>query len=80
MKTLSLKIPEQLDLRISHEVARRKIAKSELVREALDYFFTGKAKKKQPSALDLARDLAGKYRSGVRDLASNPKHMEGFGE
>jgi len=32
MKTLSLKIPEKLDQRIAHEVARRKVAKSVLVR------------------------------------------------
>ncbi len=80
MKTLSLKIPEQLDHRIAHEVARRKIAKSALVREALDYFFDGRKTRKQSSALDLSRDLAGKYRSGLRDLATNPKDMNGFGK
>ena len=32
------------------------------------------------TVFDLTRDLAGKYRGGVSDLATNPKHMEGFGE
>lgn len=31
------------------------------------------------SALDLMREGCGLVRSGVPDLASNPKHMEGFG-
>ena len=81
MKTLSLKIPEKLDQRIAHEVLRRRIPKSALVREALDQFlFRSNSSKKQPSVFDLTRDLAGKYRGGPSDLSTNPKYMEGFGE
>jgi hypothetical protein len=32
------------------------------------------------SCYDLARDLAGSVKGLPRDLASNPKYMEGFGE
>ena len=81
MKNLSLKIPEKLDQRIAHEVLRRRITKSVLVREALEQFLSGtKPSKKQAAVFDLTRDLAGKYCGGPRDLSTNPKHMEGFGE
>ena len=81
MKTLSLKIPEKMDQRLAHEVLRRRIPKSVLVREALDQFLFGnKSSKKQPSVFDLTRDLAGKYRGGPSDLSTNPKYMKGFGE
>ncbi len=79
MKTLSLKIPEKLDQRIAHEVARRKIAKSTLVREAIEKHLASPATPgKQASFLDLAGDLIGR-RKGPSDLSTNPKHMAGFG-
>jgi len=81
MKTLSLKIPENLDRRIAHEIAHRRIPKSAWVREALELFLSnGSTWKKQPSVLDLTRDLAGKYRGGPKDLSTNPRHMNGFGK
>ena len=34
----------------------------------------------QPSALEAAGRSVGKFKSGPRDLATNRKHLEGFGE
>lgn len=80
MKTLSLKIPEQLDRRIAHEVARRHIPKSVLVREALDKYLAGAAPAgKRPRFLDLAGDLIGRY-SGPGDVSTNPKYLKDFGK
>lgn len=80
MKTLSLKIPEKLDQRIAHEVARRKIAKSVLVREAIEKHLVGEtASGKQAGFLDLAGDLVGR-RSGPGDLSTHPKYMASFGK
>ena len=80
MKTLSLKIPEKLDRRIAHEVARRHIPKSVLVREALEQHLAGASPTgTQPSFLDLAGDLVGR-RSGPGDLSTNPKYMKDFGK
>jgi hypothetical protein len=31
------------------------------------------------SLYEQSADLCGKGKSGLRDLASNPKHLEGFG-
>lgn len=33
-----------------------------------------------PSALDLAGDLVGCFSGGPADLASNPRHLDGFGQ
>jgi hypothetical protein len=33
-----------------------------------------------PSCYELARDLAGAVKGMPKDLADNPKYMEGFGE
>ena len=80
MKTLSLKIPEKLDRRIAHEVVRRHISKSVLVREALEQHLSGELSiGKQPGFLDLAGDLLG-MRSGPGDLSTNPKYVKGFGK
>ncbi len=32
----------------------------------------------EPSLYDLAKDLCGCFDSGVSDLSTNPKHMNGF--
>jgi Arc/MetJ-type ribon-helix-helix transcriptional regulator len=41
-----------------------------LVRESM----TGR-----PSALDVARASAGKFKGGPKDLSTNKKHLDGFG-
>lgn len=33
-----------------------------------------------PRALDLAGDLVGCFSGGPADLASNPRHLDGFGQ
>ena len=35
--------------------------------------------KKEPTLYELMKDACGVASSGVRDLATNPKHMKGFG-
>ena len=79
MKMLCLKIPEKLDRRIAHEVSRRRIPKSVLVREALELHLGGTSPtRKQSSFLDLAGDLL-RRRNGPGDLSTNPKYMKDFG-
>ena len=79
MRTISLKVPEDLLAQIENEAKARGITKSLLVRESLE-----KALCKTPpgaaSCYDLARDLAGTVKGMPADLADNPKYMEGFGE
>jgi metal-responsive CopG/Arc/MetJ family transcriptional regulator len=76
MKTLSLKLPVELSVKLDRAARKRSQSKSEVVRAALEQFLNGD----QPlSALDLAGDLVG-CGQGPGDLSTNPKYMEGFGE
>jgi len=56
-----------------------RITKSVLVRESLEAALRRRPRR-AASRYGLARDLAGTVKGLLRDLAHNPKHMEGFGE
>jgi hypothetical protein len=79
MRTISVKLPDDLFAQLGREAKARRVTKSRLVRERLE-----KGLYEQPSAgavscYDLARDLAGAVKGLPKDLAGNPKYMEGFG-
>lgn len=80
MKTISLKLPESLDARLSKLARRRGASKSHVAREALEAFLeNGQRRGNGPSALELASELCGCV-EGTGDLSHNRKHMEGFGK
>ena len=58
------------------------MSKSELVRRALVAYIARPEGEAGGfvSALDLAGDLVGCFDGGPPDLASNPRHMDGFGK
>ncbi|HEY7388665.1 MAG TPA: CopG family transcriptional regulator [Bryobacteraceae bacterium] len=78
MQTISLKLPETLLAQLQKEAKARGVTKSLLVRQSLEKALC------QPSGgtscYDLAQDLAGSVKGLPKDLAHNPKYMEGFGE
>ena len=76
MKSLTLKIPADLYRWLDAESRRSGRSKSDLVREALQRRQRGK----KLSALDLCQDLVGIGNSGLRDLSTNKKYLEGMGE
>lgn len=78
MKSLSVRVSDQLDRCITREAVRRGISKNVLVREALSTHLSNSTSR-VPSVLDLARNMVGKY-SGPGDVSTNPKYMEGFGK
>jgi hypothetical protein len=53
-------------------------SESELVRRGLR--LVAKETRRRLSALDVAGDIVGSVKGGPKDLSTNPKHMEGFGE
>jgi len=53
-------------------------SESELVRHGLSLVFKEFGKK--PSALAAAGRSVGKFKKGPKDLATNKKHLDGFGE
>ena len=80
MQTISLKLPDDLLADLKREAKARRISKSALVRESVEAALRGRSRGNAASCYDLARDLAGTVKGLPRDLASNPKYMEGFGE
>jgi hypothetical protein len=51
---------------------------SEIVRRGLQLVVAEERQRR--SALDLAGRSAGRFKKGPRDLSTNRKHLEGFGE
>jgi predicted DNA-binding protein len=79
MSTLSLKWPDSLLLRLDQESRQRRMTKSAMVRAALEREVEQPETVVGTSCYDLARDLAGSIKKLPKDLATNPKYMEGFG-
>jgi predicted DNA-binding protein len=80
MRTISLKLPDDLLANLEEEARKRRVTKSALVRESLEKAFHQKPASRAVSCYDLARDLAGSIKGLPEDLADHPKYMRGFGE
>lgn len=78
MKTISLKIPQALDARVSAVARRRRMSKSALIRQALAAFVARPNGRREVSALEAAGDLVGCL-EGPGDLSFNPKYMKDYG-
>lgn len=76
MTTISLKLPDDMAARLDALARRRKMSRSELMREALAAILDGSPGR--ASIDDLAGDLVGSL-AGPGDLSTNKKHMRGFG-
>ena len=79
MKTLSLKLPDELDARIGAVARQRRSNKSEVVRIALDAYLAKESTPQKGSSLDLAGNLVGSL-EGPGDLSHHDEHMRGYGE
>ena len=79
MTTISLKVPDELLARMDAVASAKRTSRSALLREALEEKLEVVASKSSPSLYDRSADLCGKDHSGMGDLASNPKHLKGFG-
>jgi hypothetical protein len=78
MKTISVKVPEDLDLKLTAVAAKRRETKSALIRAALDHIVKSSEAVTPNSCLDLAKDLIGSV-EGPSDLSYNKKHLKGYG-
>ncbi len=75
MRTVSFKLPAQLDDTLSSLARERNASRSALVREALEALAKGK-RRSVTAVVDELLDGV----DGPADLSSNPKHMAGYGE
>jgi hypothetical protein len=78
MKTLTVRLPEGVVAEIEAESRRRKLSKSDVVRERL----TGadKSGRREPASLDAIADIVGSVDRLPRDLsARKKKHLKSTG-
>ena len=80
VQTISLKMPDELLAELERAAKTRRVSKSVLVRESLETALRPRARRGPASCFDLAADLAGSLKGLPRDLAHNPKYLDGFGE
>jgi Arc/MetJ-type ribon-helix-helix transcriptional regulator len=71
MKTLTVRLPEVLVAQIEAESRRRKLSKSDVVRERLTA--AGRSREQQPAALDAIADVVGSVDGLPRDLSARTK-------
>ena len=80
MRRISLKLPDDLLAQLAKTAKARRMTRSSLVREILQNALHEQPPAGAVSCYELARDLAGAVKGLPKDLAHNPKHMEGFGQ
>lgn len=78
MTKISLNIPDELLSRIDMMARAKQISRAALLREALEEMLEGPTHKARRSFFEQSADLCGKGCSGLGDLASNPRHLDGF--
>ena len=79
MITISLKVPDELVSKMDAMARTKRTTRSALLREALEDKLKSTTRKMPLSLYDQSADLCGMGSSGFSDLATNPKHMDGFG-
>ena len=79
MKTLTVKVPEELDLKLAAVAAKRGESKSNLIRTAINSILKADETVTSNSCLDMAIDLVGSV-EGPSDLSCNKKHLKGYGK
>jgi predicted DNA-binding protein len=79
MKTLTVKVPEELDLKLTAVANKLGESKSSIVRNAIEHAVTSSQPISDNSCLDLAKDLVGSV-EGPTDLSHNKKHLAGYGQ
>ena len=79
MKTLTLKLPEILEIELNTLARKRGMSRSEVVRQALTEYISRDDISQSGTILDLTQDLAGRV-EGPSDLSSNKSYLEKYGQ
>jgi hypothetical protein len=81
-ETLSIRISKAEIIALRKRARQERISQGKLVRRALQaYAATSESKAKTiQSGYDRIKHLAGIYSGRSKDLSTNPRHFEGFGE
>jgi len=82
MKTasLSIRISKAEALALRRKAREEKISQGRLVRKALRAYGVTPESEPTRSGYDVIKHLLGRNRGGSRDLSTNPKHLESYGQ
>ena len=80
MRSISVKLPDDLVARIDRAAKVRRMTRSQLMHQCLENALRQESPVGFVSCFDLARDLVGTVKGLPEDLADNPKYRMGFGE
>ena len=83
MSTLTIELSDDIAARLAAASEREHLPPAQIVQAALEKALPTPEADLPPPGESLAekmKDLIGCFDSGVTDLATNPKHLEGFGE
>jgi predicted DNA-binding protein len=78
MKTISLRLPDDLERELTARAERDGTTKSAVIREAIAMHLSRDASRTQDSFLKLAGDLIGRL-EGSGDLSYSKEYFKGFG-
>jgi hypothetical protein len=79
VQTITLKLSDDLFAQLAKTAKARRMTRSSRVHEMLEKALCGQSPPGTVSCYTVARDLAGTVKGLPKDLANNPKYMEGFG-
>ena len=80
MKTMTIKLSDELASRLERRAKRYGRSKSDLVRESIERDLRDETVVEEAqSAYTAMKDGIGCVDTGLTDLSTNPEHMEGFG-
>lgn len=74
MRTISLKLTEELEVRLALLAKQRRTSRSEVIRAALEAFEPLRVTSFAAAAADLVGSV-----EGPRDLSTSKRHLEGYG-
>jgi len=82
MSTLTLQLPDELKKRLASAARRSGKSPAKFARETLEKHLGALASEneKRLSLYELSRDLCGAAKGGPSDLATNKKHLIGYGK
>jgi hypothetical protein len=82
MSTLTIELSDDLAARLATASEQAHVPPAQFVRAALEKALPAPAQDfptEGPSAYDLLKDGFGCVSTGIGDLSTNPRHMEGYG-
>ncbi len=79
MRTISLKVPEDMDARLLAAARRRRRTRSAYMREALNRTLSEEDRQSDTSLFERMRHLVGCAKGRPSDLSTNKKYLEDLG-